>query len=79
MSTAAHHKGQIYYLSFIYAFIKVLIFVVLCNICVICKTKQIIDVVYLKITIILRALESIVEKGTEANDMIFREKMNFID
>lgn len=25
------------------------------------------------------ALESIVEKGTEANDMIFREKMNFID
>lgn len=52
---------------------------VLCNICVICKTKKIIDVVYLKFTIILIALESIVEKGTKANDMIFREKINFID
>lgn len=31
------------------------------------------------IKIILRALESIVEKGTKANDMIFREKINFID
>ncbi|DAA83088.1 MAG TPA: hypothetical protein DCS44_06145 [Cyanobacteria bacterium UBA10660] len=31
------------------------------------------------IKIILRALENIVKKGTEANDMIFREKMNFID
>lgn len=29
--------------------------------------------------IILRALESIVEKGTSANDMIFREKANFVD
>lgn len=29
--------------------------------------------------IILRALESIVEKGTKANDMIFREKVNFVD
>lgn len=29
--------------------------------------------------IILRALESIVEKGTKANDMIYREKINFVD
>ena len=28
---------------------------------------------------ILKALESIVEKGTRANDMIFRERVNFID
>ncbi len=29
--------------------------------------------------VILRALESIVTKGTKANDMIFREKVNFVD
>ncbi len=29
--------------------------------------------------VILKALESIVEKGTKANDMIFREKVNFVD
>lgn len=29
--------------------------------------------------VILKALESIVEKGTKANNMIFREKVNFVD
>lgn len=31
------------------------------------------------IEVILKMLESIVEKGTRANDMIFREKVNFVD